>query len=454
MSELVERIARHVLTTRFEDLSAAAVVATQTFALDTLGVTLAGSRAPFAANVRGAAQRWGAGEEASVLGGALRLPAPAAAFVNGYQAHCQEYDCIHEPAVVHPLASIQSAAFATAERRGGVSGQQFVAALAVGVDVAASIGMAAKAKLAFFRPATAGVFGATAAVAKLENLDHARFLDALGVAYSQAAGNMQSHVEGKPTLALQIACAARAAVNAVDLAQAGVPGPHDVLEGPFGYFPLMEREWDPAKGFADFASTWRITQVSHKPFPSGRATHGGIDGILALRARHGVHADDVRQLTLRAPPLIHQLVGRPLLSDMSVSYAQLCFQFVGALALQQGTVDIPDFSPERLGDPGLLRRAERIRVVIDDNPDPNAMAPQEVIATLISGAELRVAVPHAIGSPANPLTREQHLNKFRRNCGYAAPPLAAGAAERLIETFDRLHEVGDMRSLRALVTSS
>ena len=182
---------------------------------------------------------------------------------------------------------------------------------------------------------------------------------------------------------------------------------------------------------------WRITQVSHKPFPTGRAAHGGLDGILQLRAAHGLRADDVARLTLAAPPLIHQLVGRPVQPDMDVTYARLCFQYVGALALLHGGVDVADFSPERLADPRWRDLARRIELVADGNPDPNALAPQAVTAHLKDGRTLRVGVPHTLGSPERPLSREQHLAKFRRCWSYGAQPLAAAAADRLIHLVDR-----------------
>ena len=120
--------------------------------------------------------------------------------------------------------------------------------------MATSIGMAAQSSMTFFRPATAGVFGVTAAVGKLAGLDHRAMLDAFGLAYAQAAGSMQAHAEGKPTLALQIAFAAAAGMRAVDLAQAGFPGPHDVLEGPYGYFRLYEGARDTGPVWAQLGS--------------------------------------------------------------------------------------------------------------------------------------------------------------------------------------------------------
>jgi aconitate decarboxylase len=98
-----ERLAAHVVDTGFAQLPADAIVKAKTFILDTFGVGVAGSRAPFAAELKAQVGRWGAGEEARAWGDRLHLPAGSAALVNGFQIHSQEYDCVHEPAVVHAL---------------------------------------------------------------------------------------------------------------------------------------------------------------------------------------------------------------------------------------------------------------------------------------------------------------------------------------------------------------
>lgn len=447
MPNALERLVQHVLKTRFADLSSEAVHAAKTFCLDTLGVCAAGTNAPYAATVRAAVSGWGNGTEATVIGLGDQLPAPAAAMVNAFHTHNQEFDCVHELAVVHPLTTIQSAVLAYAERQGGISGRDVILATVLGVDVATSIGMASQTGLSFFRPATAGIFGVTAAVGKLAGLDHNTLMDALGLAYSQAAGSMQAHVEGGPALALQMGFAAAGGLRAVDLAQAGFPGPHDVLEGRFGYFRLFEGAWDLAPVWAEWGRVWRITQVSHKPFPSGRATHGGIDGVLQLREQYGIAADDVERLTLRAPLLIHELVGRPLQPEMQVNYARLCWPYVGALALATGQVDVADFRPERLTDARLHRLGQRIEVVIDDHLAPHALSPQTVRARLRDGREVAVEVPHTLGSPERPLSRAQHLAKFRRCVSVAAKPLLSDAADSMIAMVDRLEDVPNTAAL-------
>lgn len=453
MTDPIEHFAAHVASTRWQDLPPQAVSAATTFILDTLGVAVAGSAVPHARVLRDVLAREGAGTAARVLGTRTRLPAASAALVNAFQAHNQEFDCIHEAAVVHPLATILAASLAIAESRGGVTGRDFILAVALGVDVSATIGAAARSRMAFFRPATAGIFGATAAAGRLLRLDRTALLDAFGLALGQAAGTMQAHTEGTPSLALQIGMAARAAVNAVDLAAAGFPGPHSVLEGPFGFYPLMEGSWDLAPGLRELRRTWRVCELSHKPFPTGRATHGGIDGLLRIAARENVSAAEIDRVALLAPPLIHQLVGRPYRQEMSPSYARLCFPFVAALALSEGGVGLGGFTAERIRDPLLAALATRIEVVIDANPDRNALMPQTVRVALKSGRIVEETVSHAIGSPRNPLDREHHLAKFRACWASAAMPLGRERAEKLIALVDRLEELEDVRTLIQLASA-
>jgi 2-methylcitrate dehydratase PrpD len=443
---ITARLVDHAVSARFGHLSPQAVDATRTFVLDSLGVALSGSRVPSVAALKAAAATWGAGDDARVWGSGERVPAPAAAFLNSWQIHNQEWDCVHEPAVVHPMAVVLASLVAFAESRGGVDGRRFITGVSVAVDVATGIGRAARNKLRFFRPAMCGALGATAGMANILGLDAATTRSALGIAYSQLSGTMQAHVEGSPVLPMQIGFNARAALLAIELATRGISGPGDFLEGVHGYFTLIDPEWDPA-AFDGFEAREAVTELSHKPFPSGRATHGGVDGLLSLQAQHGFGADDIASAVVHAPPLVIQLVDRPAMPGMAPAYARLCLPYVAATALLQGDVGVADFDPAALADPRRLALAARIRAVRDANDSLNALAPQRVEVTLDSGARHAMDLPAVLGAPGRPLGRERHLAKFRRAAGSAARPMDALRIEALIGLVDRLEELQDMRAL-------
>ena len=124
--------------------------------------------------------------------------------------------------------------------------------------------------------------------ALLAGLDETQTRDALGIYYGQCAGTMQAHIEATPATGdADGLCARGSAVTAIELARRGMPGPHAPISGQFGYFALFDGAADPAP-FDALGRAWRICELSHKPFPSGRATHGGIDGLQRLIAAHGI----------------------------------------------------------------------------------------------------------------------------------------------------------------------
>lgn len=371
---------------------------------DTLAVGAAGAGAPGADAILAAARAMGSDPEARLIGSSERLPAPVAAFVNGYRFHCLEWDAVHEPAVVHALSTVTAALGAAIDRRGGCDPDEALMALVLGVDVAAGLGLAADSPLTFFRPATAGVIGAALAVARI---DGAPLDDALGLAVASAAGTMQAHVEGLATLPFQIANAARAAVTASDLARAGFPGPKDPLEGQFGYFRLFD-SGDLSRYTRDLGKVWRISDVSVKPFPSGRASHGLLGTIFDLELR----AQDVEAIEAFVPPLVHRLIGRPFGPDMTPAYARLCGPLLAALALRDGVIDPRHFTPEAFADPALPELAGRITIHPDDNPNPNALSPQRMVVH-VTDAHIDMKIPNTLGSPECPLSPVQAEAKLK-----------------------------------------
>jgi 2-methylcitrate dehydratase PrpD len=430
-------LARHVCDLKLADLPEAARQSIVNFTLDTIGVGIAGVRSPYAAGVTQAVLGWGQGAGAHSFVTGHALPAPSAAFVNAFQAHALEFDCVHEAAVLHPFTVVVPVLLAQAQAH-GLDGANFMAACAAGIDVAAGLGVAAKSQIRFFRPATCGLFGATAALARARGLDEATTAHAFGYALAFASGTMQAHVEGTPALAASVGAAARSAFSAVDLAQAGLPGPMGAIDGPFGYLTLSELESDIAPVLESLGKIWRAGEVSWKPFPTGRAAHGGIDMILALKAK-GLSADNLERLTIYAPPLIHHLVGRPIAPPpLEVNYARLCLPFVGAVALVTGGVSLTDFTLDRLNDPEIHALAQRIEVVINEVTNQSAFTPQRAVAILTDGTTLEVSIDALLGAPARPLTRDQHLAKFRACVSYGFGTAKPELETALIDATDNL----------------
>ena len=124
-------IAEHVASARFDQLPVAAVQAAKRSTLDTLAAMLAGSTAEGLDAMTGLAADWGGSPQARIVGTGMRAPAPLAAWCNGAMARALEIDDCVDFLPVHPSASAVPALLALADSRPGLSGRDFLVALAV-----------------------------------------------------------------------------------------------------------------------------------------------------------------------------------------------------------------------------------------------------------------------------------------------------------------------------------
>ena len=87
-------------------------------ALDAVGVMCAGRSAPSSIPVRTLFTEAGGVAEASVIGGATALPAPAAAFVNAFHGRVHTFDDTYDAGPIHPGSVVLAAALAAAANDG------------------------------------------------------------------------------------------------------------------------------------------------------------------------------------------------------------------------------------------------------------------------------------------------------------------------------------------------
>lgn len=380
------------------------------FLADTLGCALVGSGASTNDAIRHA---FSLQEGRYIIPGRTgRMSRDAVAVITAHAIHCLEWDAVHEPAVVHAMSVTTGALWTEVQDNAHVSGRDFLASIIVGVDIASRLGVATDSAVRFFRPATAGLLGATAAIARMRQMDKTQTANAMGLAYSQIQGTMQAHAEGTSALAIQVALSARAALNACDMAAAGLTGPHNILSGPFGYFTLVEDGGDIQKLLDGLGERFAIDELSIKPYPSGRASHGALSVLLKTIADGRVNKDNFSGLKAEVPPLIHRLVGRPYQPVMTEAYARLCLPYLVGLALEDGEINPRRFTPEDFGRNTIAAHATKVEVVIDDNPDLNALAPQSVSISLSNGETIHQEVPATLGSPENPVSNEELKQKF------------------------------------------
>ena len=320
------------------------------------------------------------------------------------------------------MAAILSSLLAHCEERNNlghqINGKDFLISLALGVDIASFLGICAQGELKFFRPATASGFGAVAALSKIQNFSMEEIQNALGIMYSQTCGNMQSHVEGVPILGLQVGFNAKAALASMDLTKAGFPGPKRVFNGEYGYFKLIENDdYDMTYLQENIGKVWMIDQLAHKPFPSGRLTHGLVHAIKDLKLKHRLNKDDIEAIECLVPPGVYKLVARPIIDNLTTNYSKLCAKFVGASFMINDHLNIETFTEKKyLNNEDTLNFAKKITMIKNDKLDQKVLTPQKFVITLVNDSKIEINLDHVYGHPKAPLSEKEYLKKFSNCC--------------------------------------
>src|SRR5215471_10302567 len=185
--DVTRTFARHIVSAKPADLPGSVRKEAARTLLNWVGCAVGGSRHETVGIAVSAMAPFSGPPQASILGRKERLDILNTALINGISSHVLDYDDTHSHNIIHPAGPVISAILALSEYR-PVSGQDFVNALVLGVDVECRIGNSVYPKhydAGWNITGTAGVFGAAAASGKLLGLSEQQMLWALGLAATQ-----------------------------------------------------------------------------------------------------------------------------------------------------------------------------------------------------------------------------------------------------------------------------
>ncbi len=365
----------------------------------------------------------------TVFGMNRRYGAAAAALLNGTLGHSLDFDDTHADSSLHPSAPVVPAAFAAAELT-GASGADLLAAIAIGFEVACRLGMAldptAHYARGFHPTATAGNFGAAAAAGRLMKLDAARMEAAFGVAASQASGSLQFLENGAWNKRYQVGEAAMKGLMAASLAAEGFHGAAQALEGRHGFLRGYSDGADFPRAIAGLGETWETLRIGVKPYPACRYTHAAVDGLLALRAGHGLGPDEVTRVAVGLHRNGMALVGDPADAKRrarSIVEGQFSMPFAAAAALARGRFGWDDY--DLLGRPEIDAFCDRVETFRDESLEGLTHPFGATLVVEARGArhEMRIADPS--GEPETFPDAAALAAKFDTLAG---PVLNAGSA--------------------------
>lgn len=437
MTDETRTLAAYAAGLRLEHIPPEVVARAERLILDFVGnVARGGAEAESSPALRAVVRTAGldAPGPCTVIGDTRTHGPAAAALLNGAFGHSLDFDDTHAASSLHPSAPVVSAAFAAAQMT-GAGGADVVAAIVAGYEVCCRLGLAldpTKHYARGFHPtATAGTFGAAAAAGRVMGLDADAIACAFGVAGSQAAGSLQFLANGAWNKRYQVGAAAMNGLLAALLAAEGFKGASQAVEGVHGFLKGYSDEADPAVAVQGLGTVYETMKIGLKPYPSCRYTHAALDGLLALRARHGLSGSDIETVEIGLHPNGITLTAAPIAEKRrarSVVAGQFSMPFTAAVALDQGSFGWDDY--RRLGDPALDALADRVEVNADPRLEGRAH-PFGAILRLSTGKGVFEAdIPDPSGEPETFPTDEALMGKFMT---LASPVTGEVEARRLGE---------------------
>jgi 2-methylcitrate dehydratase PrpD len=442
-----ERIAEWSLGLELDDVPNDVQDHAKLHVLDTLGCGLAAHGLGVATEGRAAMIEQGGAPESSVIGSCKCLPASAAAFANAILCHAVDFDDSHSDSICKPSTVSFPTALAIAEATRCGGGEALVGTI-VANEITTRLGTAASGAFharGFHPTAICGIFGATAATARLRRLPTHEAANAIGIAGSFAAGILACLDEGTATKPIHAGWAAHGGILAAQLAALGAEGPRSVIEGRHGLYSTFlgtaADEIDVERELDDLGLRWETPRIAYKPYPACHFSHGVLGAAVQAAGGRQLEAGEVDDVVVAIPAAGISLVLEPIeerRAPRSPYDAQFSLPYSVASILARGRLGLDDFTYEAIADPAVLAIAGKVKYETREFSTYPRAFPGSIRIRLRTGETLEAEVEHQAGSPENPLEPPDVRAKFRRNAALALDELALDRLEATISALERV----------------
>jgi 2-methylcitrate dehydratase len=456
-----ERLAAHVINTKFGDIPEEALNAAKLRALDLIGCAIGGVGAPGNAELVDVIRTEAGPGQASIIGTPWKVSASQAALVNATFARSFDFEVM----TVHvdgnyfgshnaPTTSMTTLALSEAL---GVTGKDYISALVIGDDFAARTlaGSGLDYALGWDGAAVYAPLAATAIASRLLGLTPQQTKDALGLTVNTIASTNQHDWDGSTDWKFQQGPAARNAILSAQLAKRGWVGIGDPLTAPYGFYAqytsgLKNRDLllnDLGKKF--------YAEEYFKPYPACGGLHVCIEAALDLRAKHKLTPADIEKVSVRVPEfsLTSALCKPYVVTRYPFAEAIFSIQFHVANALLQGSMRQEHY------DDSYLRSRELHDMVakVSMGPLPEGREPGEVEVEVITRQGKKFIQQHD-GTPSkHPVhhksTWDEIVAKFRQQVEFSRF-VTKSDADEIIQRVRNIEKETNMAEFVKLLTKN
>lgn len=456
-ADLSQDFATMVANTEYENLPASAIEGAKKSILDTIGVILGASGVePSVRSVVELVREAGGTPESSVLGFGGSAPALLASFANGAMAHCLDFDD-HAPEGHHPSSSIVPAVLALAERAGGISGREMIAAVAAGQDLFLRLRRNVESRKDWHLTTVLGVFSAAASAARVLRLSPESIGDAFGFAGMQCCGTSEMmYSMGSNQRALYAGFSTKGAVLAALMAQKGISGVQTMFEGKAGLFNVyFGGKYNREGMVADLGKVYSGGEILYKPWPSCGVSHTFINSTIELMKEHKLTIADIKELRVNVGDYAHELCT-PIASrrtPQTPADAKFSIPFCVAVAATYGQPKVEHFFGDGLKDPAVLAAAQKVVPVLDHEFDWTSKLPKgRMDIETVDGRIFSLVGEEVPGDAECPMTWDYLYQKFSDTAKLAAIPPSLEQIRKVQEMVRNLETLDDATEIMRVLS--
>ena len=452
------RLARFALEHSLGELPSPVGDASINMMINAAAAALAGAGQQESLTVTQFVQDMGGNGKCTLIGMGLRTSPVNAALANGAMIHLLDFDDEIAGRGIHPSAVIFPVVMALAEMNGG-TGRAVLNAFTVGCEitgkVGAMLGPPGSSGKIIPGDGAAGAVGAAAAAGLMLGLDQEQMESALGLACDGAGGGNAGF--SFPSRALPQGRAAMTGMSAALLAEKGLVGPKQAIEGPGGLL-----DWygsgssiDPREALSQLADPYDVLQpgIILKAYPCHSAAHAAIDATLQLVQQYQFEPGQVESVRVEVSSATLQSL--PYSEPSDGWEARYSLNYVVAATLLHGQPLIEQFADAAVQDPAARGMLSRVTVVPSESngaPDQQSGRLASLGCTvslwLFGGREISHRVEFARGFPELPLEPDDVDAKFLYCSRYILPPDHIDGA---IGQFRDLANVVDVTGLASIL---
>jgi 2-methylcitrate dehydratase len=344
-----DQLAAFAVRASYEGLSDAARRELKIRVLDALGCAFGALAGPPLRLVREQIEDFGGAGRCTLIGGGRTAPDRAAFYNSALVRYLDFNDAYLAPGeTCHPSDNV-GAVLAAAEHA-GASGRDFLTALAVAYQVQCRLSDVAPVRARGFDHTTQGSFAVAAGVSRALSLDPERTANALAIcgtafnALRVTRTGALSHWKG-----LAYANTAFGCTHATFLAQRGITGPPEVLEGNKGFMEAVSGRFEIDWSREDLE---QVTRTILKRFNAEIHSQSAIEGALELKQAHPFTASEVERIEIEIFPVAYHIIGGGEEGSKhrvrTKEEADHSLPYLVAVALLDGQVLPEQYRPERI----------------------------------------------------------------------------------------------------------